>query len=68
MLTLWESGFLPVGWAMKLPLPNGRSWQKTHELVSLYFFVHNVPFDHIDTDEFHNMVQAINTLPSTKTL
>ena len=33
-------------------------------MASLCFSVHNVPFRHINTDEFHNMVQAIKACPN----
>jgi hypothetical protein len=59
-----ESGLLPVGWAMKLPAAKREILAEAHKMVSLYFFVHNVPFHHIDTDEFHNMVQAIKACPT----
>ena len=59
-----ESGLLPVGWAMKLPAEKREFLAEAHKMVSLYFFVHNVPFHHIDTDEFHNMVQAIKSCPT----
>ena len=59
-----ESGLLPVGWAMKLPADKREILAEAHKMVSLYFFVHNVPFHHIDTDEFHNMVQAIKACPT----